>query len=423
MRAKTRATNILNHIKNSNREVTQAEFIRTSNRAPKSNTDIVIVSAVRTPIGKAKRGSFKDTHWTDLLATALKACVDRSGVPKSHIEDIQVGTVLPNGGGATQARMAQFLADIDYKTALTTTNRQCSSGLQAFANIAGEISTGAIACGIAAGVESMSHHNMMSSVGSLNEKVFQNDTAKDCLLPMGQTSENVAEKYGITREEQDKFGLESQRRAVKAQREGLFDDEIVPVKTTFVKKDESRVTITVTKDDGPRESSLAGLQKLRPAFKKNGTTTAGNSSQVSDGAAAVMVMTRELANKLGVKILGSFVSYAVAGVPPAIMGVGPAAAIPKALEKAGLSVSDIDVFEVNEAFASQCVYCAKKLKIPFDKLNPLGGAIALGHPLGCTGARQISTLLHQLRRTGGKYGVVSMCIGTGMGAAGVFKAE
>jgi len=332
--------------------------------------------------------------------------------------------VLAAGGGAVEARMAMFSAGYTETACLATTNRQCSSGLQAFANIVGEIRSGSIKIGVAAGVESMSQHGFGNGVGKLNDKLMKDQQAIDCLLPMGNTSENVAADFGITRKQQDEFGLRSQQLAAKAQAAGLFKDEIVPVTTSITNEKGETQQITVTEDDGIRgDTTLEGLSKLKPAFKKDGGTTAGNSSQVSDGAAAVLVMTRAEAMKRRLPILGRFLSFAVAGVPPRIMGVGPAYAIPPALEKAGLSVGDIDVYEINEAFASQATYCVQKLGIPMEKVNPLGGAIALGHPLGCTGARMIATLLHNLKRTNKKFGVVSMCIGTGMGAAGVFEAE
>lgn len=278
--------------------------------------------------------------------------------------------------------------------------------------------------GIAAGVESMSMHDMTSAVGTLNDKISQNPKAMACLLPMGQTSENVAEKYGITREEQDRFALNSQLKAAKAQKAGLFKDEIVPVSTKVVSEDGKETPVVVTEDEGIRpDTTLAGLQKLRPAFKQGGTTTAGNSSQVSDGAAAVVACSRRKAKELGLKPLLKFRSFAVVGVPPEVMGIGPGYAIPEAVKKAGLTLNDIDVFEINEAFASQATWTVKHLGIPEEKVNPVGGAIALGHPLGCTGARQIATLYNHMRRNNLRYGVVSMCIGTGMGAAAVFERE
>jgi len=416
---KKRLNKLLSHLKPNHDKVNLVE----TSSSEKRDDDIVIVSACRTAIGKARRGKFKDTHWTDLLSAVMKACAERINLPKNLVEDIQVGTVLAQGGGATQARMAQYLAGYPDTTTIATTNRQCSSGLQAFANIASAIQNGTIEIGMACGVESMSTGDMVSALGPLNEKIYKNDRAKDCLVSMGQTSENVAEKYGITREEQDEFALKSQQKAYKAQKEGLYKEEIIPITTTIIKEDGTKEEVTVTEDEGIRQTTIENLKKLRPAFKKDGSTTAGNSSQVSDGAAAVILMTRRKAKELGLKPLGKFICYSVQGVPPDVMGIGPAFAIPVALKKANLSIDDIDIFEINEAFASQAKYCVKKLGIPEDKVNPLGGAIALGHPLGCTGARQISTLLYNLRRTKGKYGVISMCIGTGMGAAAVFEAE
>jgi acetyl-CoA acyltransferase 1 len=264
----------------------------------------------------------------------------------------------------------------------------------------------------------------MGAVGDISEHVFENTLASQCLTTMGQTSENVAEKFKISREEQDRMAVASNDKAVAAQKAGRFKAEIVPVTVKTTDKDGKEKQITVAQDDGPRAgTTLESLAKLPAAFKKGGSTTAGNSSQVSDGAAAVMLMKRSKAEELKLPVLGRFRSYAVAGVEPGIMGIGPAVAIPAALKKAGLKVSDIDVWELNEAFASQATYCVNKLGIDMQRVNPNGGAIALGHPLGMTGARQIATLLHEMKRTNKKLGVVSMCIGTGMGAAGVFEAD
>jgi acetyl-CoA acyltransferase 1 len=394
-----------------------------ANPSQKNDDDVVIVGAVRTAIGKAKKGSFKDTHWTDLLVAALKGVVAKTGIDVKAVEDVQVGTVLAAGGGASEAKMALFAAGFPDTVSLATTNRQCSSGLQAFANIASAIRAGYITVGIAAGVESMSNHSFDAGVGKLNSALFASKDAADCLIPMGMTSENVAAKYNISREEQDIFAARSQQLAAKAQKAGNFKEEIVPVTVTIKKEDGSSEKKVIDQDDGIRETTPEQLGKLKAAFKKDGSTTAGNSSQVSDGAAAVLVMTRREANKRGLTIIGKFHNFGVAGVPPSIMGVGPAYAIPVALKNSNLTVNDIDVFEINEAFASQALMSVQTLKIPLEKVNPNGGAIALGHPLGCTGARQIGTLLHQLRRTKQRFGVVSMCIGTGMGAAGVFEAE
>lgn len=388
-----------------------------------SEDDIVIVSAKRTPIGRAKKGSFKDTHPVELLAHALKAVLADSKVDPALVNDVVVGNVLNPGAFATQARQAGFLAGLPNTTSLHSLNRQCSSGLQAVASVASAIRAGYYEIGIASGVESMSTANMGQSVGELCDKVFENDDAKNCLIPMGITSENVAAKYGVSRETQDALAAQSHEKALRAQAENRFS-EIAPITVTIKDKEGHSQTVTVSKDDGPRAgTTTAKLGKLRAAFKKGGATTAGNSSQVSDGAAAVLMMKRKTAKKLGCKIIGKFISFAVAGVPPDVMGIGPAVAIPAVLKNAGMSLDDIDIFEINEAFASQAAYCVEKLNVPKEKLNPNGGAIALGHPLGCTGARQVGTLLSELHRTGKKTGIVSMCIGTGMGAAGIIEAE
>jgi len=386
----------------------------------KSPDDIVVVAAVRTAVGRAKKGHFKDTHPTELLVAVLKGVMAKApGVKHTDIADIVVGNVLAPGGFATQARMAQFLAGFPESVPIATVNRQCSSGLQAFVNVAANIRAGNYDMAIAAGVESMSLSDMMASVGEINEKVFENPLAAQCLNTMGQTSENVVERFKISREKQDEIAVLSNERAIAAQKAGHFDAEIVAVR---VKNGDQEIEVKA--DDGPRAgTSLATLAKLPGAFKKGGSTTAGNSSQTSDGAAAVIVTSRRKAAELKLPILGRFRSFAVVGVEPSIMGVGPAFAIPPALKKAGVTMDEVDVFEINEAFASQVAYCVEKLGVPLSKLNPTGGAIALGHPLGCTGARQIATLLHGLKRTGKKVGVVSMCIGTGMGAAAVFEAE
>jgi len=289
--------------------------------------------------------------------------------------------------------------------------------------VASSIRNGLYDIGIGAGVESMSLNDMMAAVGDLNEKVFEHPMASQCLNTMGQTSEKVAAKFKVSRKAQDTLAAASNDKAIAAQKAGRFKNEIVPVTTKFVAPDGDK-EITVTEDDGPRAgTTVESLSKLKPAFSKDGTTTAGNSSQVSDGAAAVMLTTRRKAQELKLPILGRFRSYAVAGVEPEIMGIGPAVAIPAALKKAGLKVEDICTWEINEAFASQAVYCVEKLGVPMDKLNPNGGAIALGHPLGCTGARQVATILNYMRSNNKKLGVVSMCIGTGMGAAAVLEAE
>ncbi|XP_052094870.1 3-ketoacyl-CoA thiolase A, peroxisomal-like [Mytilus californianus] len=412
---------MFNHLSSNNDVVFNQTASGTIPRFKDTPDDIVIVSALRTPIGKAKRGSFKDTYPDELLATALTAVIKQSGISPTQIGDICCGTV-GDGRGAVTVRTGQFMAGIPDSVPSSAVNRQCSSGLQAVMNVAGSIRMGQCNMGIGAGVESMSFHRGENSNAPLNPKIFEHEMARKCLIPMGITSENVAEKYGITREQQDNFALASQQKALKATKDGLFKDEIIPVTVTFKDQDENERQITVTTDDGIRPSTIQNLMNLKPAFKKDGTTTAGNSSQVSDGAAAVLVAKRSEAERLGLPILGVIRGYAVVGCPPELMGIGPAVAIPEVLKKTGLSVNDIDIFEINEAFASQATYCVNKIGIPMEKVNPKGGAIALGHPLGCTGARQIGTLLHELkRRRNRSYGVVSMCIGTGMGAAGVFE--
>jgi len=414
-----RAQRIVSHL--SGQQSQQAGFV---NNTSNSEDDIVICSALRTPIGRAKKGSFKDTHPSHLLRTVLEGVVAQAGIDPKEVNEITVGNVLAPGAFAMHARMAMLLAGFPETTTAHTVNRQCSSGLQAFASAAGAVASGQYEVAIAAGVESMTMFGMGSSMGDIDENVFKSDAAKACLTPMGVTSENVAAKFGVDRTMQDGLAVTSHTRALNAQAKGYFNNEIVPVTTTIKDKEGKVSTITVTQDDGPRKgTSLEKLAKLRPAFKKKGTTTAGNSSQVSDGAAAVLLMKRSKAKQLGCPVIGSYKAFSVVGVPPAIMGIGPAVAIPDVLAKTGDTVDDIDVFEINEAFASQALYSVKHLKIPIEKVNPNGGAIALGHPLGCTGARQIATLMSELKRTGGKKGVVSMCIGTGMGAAAVFERE
>lgn len=394
--------------------------------AEKSDDDVVICCAVRTAVAKGNKGGFKDTAVEDMMAPLFKEITKRTKVNAKDIGDIQIGNVSQPGAGAVTARMGQFLGDVGYEVPLSTVNRQCSSGLQAVANIASTIKAGVIDVGIAGGVESMTMYNMAASVDptKFSSKIADNKLAMACLMPMGITSENVAEKYGVSAEKQNALAANSHAKALAAQKQGLFDEEIVPVTTTVKDKAGNATEVTISKDEGPREGTTAeGLGKLKAAFKPGGSTTAGNSSQVSDGAAMVLLARRSAAKKLGLPVIARMRSYAVVGVDPSYMGIGPAFAIPAALEKAGLSVADIDIFEVNEAFASQAVMSIEHLKIPLEKVNPKGGAIALGHPLGCTGSRQIATLLPELKRTKGKLGVVSMCIGTGMGAAGVIESE
>ncbi|KAF3328146.1 3-ketoacyl-CoA thiolase 2 [Carex littledalei] len=387
--------------------------------------DIVIVAAYRTAICKAKRGGFKDTRPEDLLAPVLKALIDKSKVNPNEVGDIVVGTVLaPGSQRAIECRIGAFYAGFPDTVPLKTVNRQCSSGLQAVADVASAIRSGQYDIGIAAGLESMTTDKVALGITN-NPKLDLFAQARDCLLPMGITSENVAHRFGITRQEQDQAAVESHRKAAAAAASGKFKEEIIPVETKIVNpKTGEEKQITVIADDGIRpDTSLAALAKLKPAFTKDGTTTAGNASQVSDGAGAVLLMRRDVAIAKGLPVLGVYRSFAAVGVDPAVMGVGPAVAIPAAVKAAGLEVDDIDLFEINEAFASQYVYCCKKLGLDPEKVNVNGGAMAFGHPLGATGARCVSTLLNEMKRRGKdcRFGVISMCIGSGMGAAAVFE--
>mmetsp|Transcript_14897 Transcript_14897/g.44911 ORF Transcript_14897/g.44911 Transcript_14897/m.44911 type:complete len:423 (-) Transcript_14897:38-1306(-) len=385
--------------------------------------DVVIVAAVRSPICRARRGGLAVVTPDALLSQTLQGAMDRvPNLNPAELGDICIGNVLQPGGGAGMARAAQLMAGIPPTVPLSTVNRQCSSGLQAVAHIVHAIRAGTIDCGVGGGVESMSKDSMKGAVPKLDwGGIKACAPAADCLIPMGVTSENVAKDFGISRREQDAFAAESQRRAAESRRLGKFRAETVPIMTP--KRGEmGGAPVVVTEDDGIRPGTdLRALGRLKPAFQKGGSTTAGNSSQVSDGAAAVILARRSYAEQRGWPVLGTFVAHAVVGVPPRIMGIGPVEAIPAVLAKAGLAAADVDVFEINEAFASQALYCVKELGLDPRRVNPNGGAIALGHPLGCTGARQIATLLEELRREGQHIGVVSMCVGTGMGAASVIR--
>ncbi|KAF7724826.1 3-ketoacyl-CoA thiolase with broad chain length specificity [Apophysomyces ossiformis] len=391
----------------------------------KSPEDVVIVSALRSAITRARKGGFKDSLPEEILSAVFKGILDQTKIDPALVNDIAVGNVLPPGGGATNARMAALHAGFPDTTSINTVNRQCSSGLQAVVQIATAIQAGLIEVGIGAGVESMTKNYGAASLSPTSDKIMEAcPAAADCTLPMGITSENVAAEFGVTRAKQDAFAAASHVKAVEAQKNGWFKDEIVPIKAIVEDKDGNEQTVLVDRDDGVRPGTTAEkLGKLKPAFSESGSTTAGNASQVSDGAAAVLLMKRKTAQKLGLPIIGKYITSAVVGVPPRIMGIGPAFAIPVAVERAGLKLEDVDIYEINEAFASQSVYSVEKLGIPFEKVNPKGGAIAFGHPLGATGARQIATLLPELKRQGKKVGVTSMCIGTGMGMAAVFESE
>ena len=387
--------------------------------------EAVIVAGARTPVGKAKKGTLANVRPDDLGALVVKETLRRAGNYEGSIDDLIIGCAMPEAEqGMNMARNIGALAGLPYTVPGITINRYCSSGLQSIAYAAQGIMTGQMETVIAGGAESMSLVPMMGHVVRPNIRLAED--APQYYMSMGHTAEEVAKKYGISREEQDAFAVRSHQRAAKAIKEGKFVDEIVPVDVVLrsVGKDNKLVerTIQFSQDEGVRpDTNLQTLAKLRPAFSLTGTVTAGNASQTSDGAAAVMVMDREKAESLGLKPMAKFRSFAVGGVPPEIMGVGPVVAIPKALKLAGLEISDVGLFELNEAFASQSIQVIRELGLDEDKVNVNGGAIALGHPLGCTGAKLTLTLLHEMKRRNEQFGVVTMCIGGGMGAAGVFE--
>ncbi|RXW16279.1 hypothetical protein EST38_g9575 [Candolleomyces aberdarensis] len=368
------------------------------------NDDIVIVSAVRSAITKGKKGGLKDTKPELILSHVLRAAYEKVSLDPSS---------STTSRSATSSLTAEVLP------------LQCSSGLTAITQIANEIKAGQIEIGIGAGVESMTNGYGAGAMASISDEVLSNPDAEDCLLPMGITSENVAASYNISRATQDAFAARSFQKAAAAQKAGKFKDEILPIKAKWVDpKTEEEKKMLVDSDDGIRAGvTQESLGKLKPAFKKDGSTHAGNASQVSDGATAVLLTKRSTAKRLGLPIRGKFVTSAVIGVPPKIIGVGPAYAIPKALGLLGLSLEDIDFYEINEAFASQAVMSVQHLGIGEEKVNINGGAIAIGHPLGCTGARQVATGLSIAKQTGGRVFVTSMCIGSGMGMAAVFVSE
>lgn len=393
-----------------------------------SMREAVIVTAVRTPVGKAKKGSLVQTRADDLGRIVLEAAIERTpGLAKGDVEDIIIGCAMPEGEqGLNFARIMSLYAGFPNTVPALTINRFCSSGLQAIAFAAERIMLGHADVVIAGGVESMSHVPMTGFKVSPNPRIVEE--MPEVYIGMGHTAENVASRFGVSREDQDRFALRSHEKAARAIAEGKFADEIVPVKGAWRGLDERgrpfAKPFEFAADEGVRaDTTLEALAKLKPSFKAGGTVTAGNSSQMSDGAAAAVVMSRERAEELGLRPLATFRSFALAGVEPEIMGVGPVKAIPKALRMAGIGMDDVKLFEINEAFASQCVQVIRELGIDEEKVNVNGGAIALGHPLGCTGAKLSATLIHELRRRGGGYGVVSMCIGGGMGAAGVFEVH
>ncbi len=387
--------------------------------------DAVIVAGARTPVGKANRGALKTTRPDDLAALTIKETLKRAGNYEGNIDDVIIGCAMPEAEqGMNMARNIAGLAGLKNDVPGITVNRYCSSGLQSIAYAAERIMIGASDSIIAGGAESMSLIPMGGHVIKPNAKLVQD--APGYYMSMGHTAEEVANRFGISREDQDAFAVQSHERAAKAIKEGKFNDEIVPVEVSarFVGQNNKieEKTQTFETDEGVRPgTTMDVLGKLRPAFNARGTVTAGNSSQMSDGAASVLVMDREKAEAEGLTPLVKFRSFAVAGVEPEIMGVGPVEAVPKALKIAGLELSDIGLFELNEAFASQSVRVIQALDLDTDKVNVNGGAIALGHPLGCTGTKLTLSLVHEMKRRNVQYGVVTMCIGGGMGAAGVFE--
>jgi acetyl-CoA acyltransferase len=388
-------------------------------------SDVVIVSAVRTPVGKAYKGTLRATRPDDLAAVAIKGALDR--VPEldpREIEDVILGCAMPEAEqGMNVARIASLRAGLPVEASAMTINRFCSSGLQAIAMSAEKIMAGAADVVVAGGVESMTMIPMGGHKVSANPWLIEN--YPDSYLSMGLTAERLAKRFNITREMADEFSVRSHKNAMAAIEAGKFDDEIVPVPVSFTTPNGSkpkRQEIVFKMDEGPRaDTSMEALAALKPAFHAKGTVTAGNSSQMSDGAAAAVVMSAERAKALGLKPLARYVGYATAGYKPEEMGIGPIYAIPKLLKRAGLKLSDIDVIELNEAFAAQSLAVIQEGRLDPSRINVNGGAIALGHPLGCTGAKLTASIIRELKRRNGKYGMVTMCVGGGMGAAGIFE--
>ena len=383
-----------------------------------------IVAAFRTPGTKAKKGKLKDLRPDDLAAAAIRGLVERTGLDPRELDDVIIGCAFPEGEqGMNVARVASFKAGIPYQVPAQTVNRFCSSGLQTIASAAERVMAGFADCIIAGGTESMTMIPMGGNKFSANPALVA--SWPETFASMGITAELVVDKYAISREDQDAFAAASHQKAAEAIRQGRFAEEIIPVEAEYCALADGKISCSkelVTADDGVRgDTTVAALGKLKPAFRANGTVTAGNSSQMTDGAAAVLVVSEAFLKRTGMKPQARFVCFAVKGVPPEIMGTGPIEAIPAALKLAGLSLGDIGLFELNEAFAAQSLACIRELKLDPDRINVNGGAIALGHPLGCTGAKLTATLLHEMQRRDIRYGCVTMCIGGGMGAAGIFE--
>jgi acetyl-CoA acyltransferase len=391
--------------------------------------DAYIVAAARTPIGKAPRGAFRNTRPDDLLVAAIKGALAQApGLDPKVIEDAIIGCAIPEAEqGLNVARISVLLSGLPNTVAGVTVNRFCASGLTAIAMAADRIRVGEADAMIAGGTESMSLVPMMGHRPSMNPSIFERDENIGIAYGMGMTAEKVASQWKVSRADQDAFALASHQKALAGQEKGEFKDETVPVEVVerFADLDSGRIelkTRAITADEGARaDTNLEALGKLRPVFAAKGSVTAGNSSQTSDGAGAVLVVSERILKQFNLRPLARFVSFAVRGVPPEIMGIGPKEAIPAALKTAGLNQRDLGWIELNEAFAAQALAVMRDLDLDAAKVNPLGGAIALGHPLGATGAVRAATVLHALRRHQLKYGMVSMCIGTGMGAAGIFE--
>jgi len=383
--------------------------------------EIVIADAVRSAVGRGHKGSLSTKRPDELAADVIRALLQRVPQAAGKIDDVVLGCAMPEGEqGLNVARLIALLADLGQDVPAQTINRFCSSGLQAIATAAGSIAIGSTDVVLAGGVESMTYVPMtgfhLSASPELMHKLPGANT------PMGITAENVAKRFNISRQTQDELAYKSQMKAKAALEKGVFKDEIVPVRAVSFDAKGERVYRDFLVDELPRaETTLEGLAKLPPAFAVGGSVTAGNASPISDGAAMALVMSRAKSDELGIKPLGIFRSFVTVGVDPEIMGIGPLPAVQKLLAKNNLKISDIDLFEMNEAFACQAAYCQKELGIPVEKLNVNGGAIALGHPLGCTGAKLTATALYELRRRGGRYAIVTMCIGGGQGAAGLFE--
>jgi acetyl-CoA acyltransferase len=387
--------------------------------------EAVIVSGARTAVGKSGRGTLRTVRPDDMAATVIKAAIERApGLDPAQVEDVILGCAMPEGEqGLNMARIAAQRAGLPDSVCGVTVNRFCASGLQTVAMAAQQIMTGQSEIVVAGGSESMSMVSMSGNKFAPNPYLAQHDPA--VYLSMGLTAENVAREHKVSREEQDAFALRSHQRALRALAEGAFDKQIVPLEVELHELQNGKATqraLLFSRDEGPRaDTSVEALAKLKPAFSPTGSVTAGNSSQTSDGAAALVLMSRDKADELGLVPLARFVSFATGGVAPEVMGIGPVVAVPKALKQAGLNLSDIDLIELNEAFASQALAVIRQLGMDEEKVNVNGGAIALGHPLGCTGAKLTVQLIDELARRGGRYGLVTMCIGGGMGAAGVFE--